>query len=121
MPWSQRIDTVHRVVFVRYRDTFTAETAFASQRSLRDDPEFAPDLRALYDCRGVTKMELTNSEMRGIAKSIRYDETGRRAVVVAQKVNYGLARMSQIFRDEEAATFKVFEDLAEAREWLGID
>ena len=121
MPWSHRIDTVQRVAFVEWRGSLTAEAASASQRSLRDNPEFAPNFRALTDMREVTKIELTSSEMRGIAKSSPYDGTGRRAVVVDRKVNYGMARMYQIFRDEDATIFKIFEDMAEAREWLGLD
>ncbi len=121
MPCSHRIDTAQRVVFVEWRGSFTAEEASSSHRSLRDNPEFASDFRALTDMRDVTKFELTNSELRAIAERSPYDGTARRAVVVDRTVQYGMARMYQAFRDEDAATFKVFEDMAEAREWLGLD
>ena len=115
------IDTKQRIVVTKLGGSFVAQDTIAAQQSLKDNPEFAPDFRALFDYRGITKMELTSSELHEIVKSSPFDGSGRRAVVAGRDDTSGVKETYQSYQAEHDATFRLFEDLEEAREWLGLD
>ncbi|MDZ7684215.1 MAG: hypothetical protein U5O39_03750 [Gammaproteobacteria bacterium] len=55
------------------------------------------------------------------AMLMKQNASARTALVVNEKIQYGLARIYSMVEDTEAFEVGVFNDLGEARLWLGLD
>ena len=119
MPWTYRIDKADGIVFVKLTGSFDIQSTTVVQNRVRVDPNFDPGYRALYDLRDVA-VELTSSDMIKLAKTSPFDGSGRRAFVVSEAVMHGMTRMYLIQRNEKEGRAQLFNDVAEARMWLGL-
>lgn len=66
-------------------------------------------------------MNLSSSEMREIAKNSPFANDERKAIVAERDVINGMISLGQTFQEEDAPTFKVYEDMTEALKWLGLN
>lgn len=55
-----------------------------------------------------------------VARPALFTPASRRAIIVRSDLGFGMARMYQIFRADEAGAVRVFKDLDGAKEWLRI-
>ena len=120
MPWTYRIDKADGIVFVKLTGSFDTQSTTVAQNRVRDDPNFDPGYRALYDLRDVTDVELTSSDMKMLGKNSPFDGSGRRAFVVSEAAMYGMTRMYLTRRNEKEGRVQLFDDVAEARMWLDL-
>jgi hypothetical protein len=116
-----RIDTERGVVLTKMEGVVTDDELLVIQRELRDDPRFRPDLNTLVDATEVTVAKLTANGLREAGQASPFGAGSRRALVAqAGGVVYGMARMFEMLADLEPVTTRVFDNLAEAKAWLGL-
>ena len=122
MAAQYRIDTERGVVFTNAVGPFTDADATDHQRRLASDPAFRPDLDQLSDYSRVTELQLSAATVRSLALGSPFRAGSRRAFVIpARDARFGVARMFQTLTDDHGAELRIFQDMAEARAWLGLE
>lgn len=121
MPTFYSIDGVRKVVLSGSKPPLTRAELLAHVNGLPKDPRFDPSFRQIIDFRGVTTKALLAAEMKTIAALNPFLPTTRRAAVVDSVLIYGLVRMYQGLTGADAEQMRLFADMAEACEWLGLD
>ena len=121
MPWTLRIDKEQGVVFLKLNGAALIEEVSVGQTTLRDHPDFKPHFRALYDLQEATDFDLDASKLYRMSENNPFDGSGRRAFVANRTLVHGMMRIYTTLRDEDKDHIQIFDDMAEAKEWLGID
>jgi len=116
------INSQRQMVMTTLVGVTTAAEALAHQEALASDPEFRPEFYQLLDASETTKLDLSSSEMRGLAKKNFFAPSARRAWLVRGTLLYGVGRMLVTFRELAGAKeqMQIFQDRKEARTWLGL-
>lgn len=97
----------------------TIEVIIGHQERLLNDPDFDPGYSQLSDFTHVTKVELSSVDIRLAARKNIFLPHSRRALVVKNDVQYGLARMFEIHRDLAGEVgIRVFRTIDEALGWV---
>lgn len=130
MPIEYTIDVARGFIYTRGWDSIGDTEYRAYITNLFADGAMRPGMKQLTDWRAVTHIDVTAETMRATAETIRaFVERQRHqpnftssqlAIVVAQTVVYGMARMYQILSEEHDPHIGVFRDIDEARAWLGL-
>jgi hypothetical protein len=120
MPATYRLDLGNRVVWSRGWGVVTDEELQAHSRALGADPRFEPSFRQLQDLTDVGEPIVTPTGLRILAQLNPFGKNARRAVLVADDVTFGLARMHEMLRGASGDELQVFRDRAAAVEWLGL-
>ena len=120
MPVVYKIDTVHRIVFTRGFGVVADEELLLHNIDLMADPAFDPTFDQLLDFTEVTGADIQSETIRRIARKRIFDLSSRRAIVVNTNLKFGFARMFQNLRLPEDENIKIFWNLSEARNWLGL-
>ena len=96
---------------------------FASEvLAIEDDGRNSP--HRITDLRGVEEAAVGYQDMARLAGRTRLRPVSRpikSAIVIAQPVQLGYARMFQILNDHPFVTVRIFEDEADARAWVEAD
>ncbi len=119
MPISYEVDAPSQLMVVTLHGVVTTEDIRAIQSALSSGPAFEPGFSQLLDLRGITRMDLSTSDVRRSADASPLKEV-RRAFVVEEDFHFGLVRQFGVFRDG-VDEVRVFRDIAKARGWLGLD
>ena len=91
----------------------------AHQEKLLADPDFSSDFSQFMDLTHVTKVELTNEELRRLAAGSIFSSASRRAILVSSDLVFGLSRMFEIFRETLVEKgIRVFRNLDDALDWV---
>jgi hypothetical protein len=120
MPWILCIDKEQGVVLVDQFGTCRAEELPAIQKAVRDDLDFKPSFRALFDLRGIIDLKLSPPEINRMAKNSPFDASARKAFLIDRDVVRGFARTYERSSIVGKGGFKIFDDMAKAKEWLCI-
>ncbi len=126
MPTSYRIDRQRHTLFTRRTGVVRDEDISTLWQAIMRDPEIQLGLNELHDLPGVTVCELSTRFVWESAEWFsRFDSDERVrgakiATVATKDVLYGLSQMDATLRTESPAEFRVFRDMSEAREWLGL-
>lgn len=122
MPVSYRIDVARSLVLSVATGVVTDLDLLDHQQRLRDDPEFRPWFRQLFDFSAATTNEVSGRAVRQLAIAPAFGTGSKRALLVPDDAGFGLARMFQTLRDEHAdESIAIFRDEQSARNWLGIE
>jgi hypothetical protein len=124
MPATYVIDCDRQIVFSTMSGCVTDEEVLGHQDRLRANRLFQRHFRQLVDTRAVDKVEVTLGAVRRGVKGNPFGPTAKRALVTDRPLIYGLTRMFGILlylKDHDNAPANVFYDMAEARQWLGLD
>ncbi|MES2178824.1 MAG: hypothetical protein V4550_13265 [Gemmatimonadota bacterium] len=97
---------------------FTGTELLEHYQRLRRDPAFDPDLCQIGDLRGVERFDVENREIEITAELPVFASASRRALVVSQPVQFGLARMFASYAELAGQQVRVFRDYAEAEAWV---
>jgi hypothetical protein len=92
-----------------------ADEVFAIEDGGRNTPP------RLTDLRDVTDAQVSNAAVARLAERARSRPLAapvKSAVIVAQPVQLGFARMFQILNEHPRVTLRIFDDEGEARRWL---
>ena len=89
--------------------------------ALRADPRFDPTFSQVVDFRGL-KIRITGGQgIRALASINPFSPEARRAVLVDSSLLFGLIRMYQALTSTDPAQLRLFAELEEAYEWLGLE
>ncbi len=110
---------IHRVV----SGAVTTDEILAHITEILQHPDYQPGMKSLTDIRAIQQYA-SPEDVRQIANFIlgrsKEVQGGRAAVVVAQDVSFGMARMLELLTESSPLSIGVFRELAEAYEWLGM-
>lgn len=120
MPASFVIDHVNRLVRSRAWGVLEEEDLAATQRGVRNDKQFDPMYRQVYDFSDVTEIRLSGERLRLLAYNSPFSPKATRAIVVNSDVAYGMARMYSLMGDRDPEHFRIFRDRESALRWLGV-
>ena len=121
MPVTYQIDIARRVVFTRGYGTVSDTDLLQHNLDLKADPNFDPAFNQLLDFIEVIHADIKSETIYGIASNRIFNLSSLRAIVVKPGLQYGFARMFQNLRILEDKNIEVFLDIAEARNWLGLE
>ncbi|MDD9933952.1 MAG: hypothetical protein OXT09_10125 [Myxococcales bacterium] len=121
MPWTYRIDPSRRVIVRTFSGALTDQDLEEHRRALRADPEFASDYDQFSDYLGVTEMRVTADMIRTLAGTRIFDPGIRCAIVAADDLAYGFARMYQLGHEDAGEHVRIFRNREDALEWLGLE
>ena len=121
MPATYQIDASRKLVLSKAIGVLTAAEMFAHDASLHADPLFQPYYSNLADFSEATDVQATGMEIRRLADESPFRSGARRAFVVPAPLLYGVARMFQIFTEEHGVDMQLFDEVALASRWLGIE
>lgn len=120
MPATFEIDHDHRLVRSRAWGVLVDDDLAYTQSGVREDPRFEANYRQLFDFTEVTDVRVTREGLSALATRTPFAPTSRRAIVVANDLSFGMARMYQMLAARDPEYFRVFRSLSSAREWLEI-
>jgi hypothetical protein len=122
MPCSYTIHRDKRLVVTTASGVFTFAQGMAHEDKLYDDPDFDPTFVHLIDATGITRTEITASEISTVARRSGFSPKSRKALVVNTVLLFGLARMFQTYLQLSGAaeSVSVFRARDEVLQWLGI-
>jgi hypothetical protein len=119
MPAFYNIDKDRKLVMSSGAGKLTADDLMGHQDRLLKDPDFDPTYSQVIDLTHITEHHIEPEDVRDLAKRNVFSSTSRRAIVVQDDLQYGLARMFEIHRDIAGETgIRVFRDLDEALNWI---
>jgi hypothetical protein len=120
MPATSRIDVERRLVLTRIWGVFTVRDLYEHYNALAADPAFDPTFSQLADLRGVEQTELDRPLIRRHALERLFSPRAQRALVVSSADHYELARIYASFAQYAMQNVRVFRDMHDAEEWLGL-
>jgi hypothetical protein len=101
------------------------EQLLATADDVSANERIRPGYFELVDTRHAASMDRLSAEgLRKVAARASphlRPPGGRMALVVAESLTYGLARMYSVYAEETRSEIEVFRDIEEACAWLGID
>ena len=120
MPAFYKIDKERRLVMSTGWGVLTLADSLAHQEKLLNDPDFDRRFSQLLDVTHVTDVELSAEDIRRLALTKIFSaDTSRRAILVKNDLQFGLARMFEMVRDGFGEKgIRVFRNLEEALEWV---
>lgn len=121
MAYEVRVDSERRVVEIKATGTVTDADVRGMDERMRNDPSIAPDFNQLFDASGVSVVTLSSKEIREMsAREPFFATSSRRAIVAPDDLGFGMARMFELSRGEQAGEIRVFRTRREALAWLGL-
>ena len=121
MPAKYRIDVARRLVLSRAWGVFTAQELYDNFNALAADPGFDPSFPQLVDLRDVERPYMEPSIIRRHALEYLFASGTQRAIVTSSDVAYELARMYKTFAEYVPQNVRVFRDMHDAEQWLGLE
>ena len=120
MPCEFRIETGVRMVFSRGFGVVTEEDLLNHRRALTGDPDFDPTFYQLIDFMDATALRVSPTFLQSFAAQRVFAPEARRAIVVPDDAIYGNARAFVAWLVQTPSNIRIFRDMGEARQWLGL-
>ena len=122
MPCNYTIYRHEGLVVTTASEVFTFAEAMAHEDKIYSDPDFDPTFVHLIDATGITRTEITASEISTLARRTGFSPKSRKALVVNSALLFGLARMFETYLQLSGASesVSVFKERGDALRWLGI-
>lgn len=122
MPCNYTIYKDKGLVVTTASEVFTFAEAMAHEDKIYSDPDFDPTFVHLIDGTGISRTEITASEISTLARRTGFSPKSRKALVVNSALLFGLARMFEAYLQLSGAaeSVSVFKERGEALAWLGI-
>jgi len=122
MPAFYKIDKDRRLVMSSGSGVLTKGMILAHMDLLSNDPEFDPDFSQITDFTQLTGMDIGPEGIRQLAQRNIFSARSRRAFVVKNNLQFGLARMFQTYRELNGETgIRVFRTIDEALDWILVE
>lgn len=120
MPVTYTIDAARRFVLIVVTGAVTVDELAAAQRAVSADPAFSPDFSGLPDLRSAEPLPAMGADIQRLAHATPFGPESKRGVLAASDVNFGLARMLEVYAGKRHKDVQVFRDAEAAYAWLGI-
>jgi len=115
------IDKERRLVLSSGDGVLTKEDIWGHMDRLSNDPDFNPEFSQVMDFRQITALEVEPEDVRQLAQRNIFSPRSRRAILVKDDLQFGLARMFEIHRELKGETgIRVFRTFDEAMDWILI-
>lgn len=119
VPVFYKIDKDRRLVMSSGSGVLTVGVALAYMDLLSKDPDFDPEFSQVSDFTQFTGIDLSPEDVRQLARRNIFSPRSRRAFVVKNDLQFGLARMFQIHRELNGEMgIRVFRTIDEALDWV---
>jgi len=119
MPLTTRWDEQNQLFRITSSDRFTLQEVAA----LNTEHDFGSSARVLWDLTALRRGPDTREELYQAAELAEESESKvdkrRVAIVVKRELDFGLARMFQVFSERAGIDYQVFRSFDEALSWLG--
>jgi hypothetical protein len=114
-----KIDKERRLVMSSGTGVLTKADILGHMDRLSKDPDFDPDFSQVSDFTQLTGINIGPEDVRQLAERNIFSPRSRRAFVVKDDLQFGLARMFEIHRELKGETgIRVFRTLDEALDWV---
>lgn len=125
MPVAYSIKKEEGYVHIFYSGRVTDTEFVDVYQKLYEDEEYLPGLDELGDQSDVTSLEISIEGVKKVAILVEkyIKPSGQRfksAIVAPQDLSFGMGRMYEMTTDESIEQVKVFRNIEDAKEWLGI-
>jgi hypothetical protein len=115
------IDKERRLVLSSGAGVLTKEDLLGHMDRLSKDPDFDPDFSQVSDFRQIAALEIGPEDVRQLAQRNIFSPRSRRAFVVKDDFQFGLARMFEIHRELKGEMgIRVFRNFDEAMDWIMV-
>jgi hypothetical protein len=120
MPYSYEVHKPYRYVRTRIWGSLRGHELRRLAEQIASIPEFSPDMSILIDLRDLNSEAITANDLQELASTCKLGRGARRALVVSNRVDFGLARMFKSYRQlhQAAEQTDIFETLELAEAWL---
>ena len=119
MPAFYKIDKAHKLVISTGSGVFNLVDGLAHQDQLLKDPDFDPSYSQLLNFTNVSTVDLSAEDVRKLAERRVFWPCARRAILVADELGFGFARMFEMLRESAGDEgIRVFRSLDDAIEWI---
>jgi hypothetical protein len=116
---SYKIDKERKLVLSSGTGVLTKEDILGHMDRLSKDPDFDPNFSQVSDFTQITVLEIGPEDVRQLAQRNVFSPRSRRAFIVKDDLQFGLARMFEIHRDLSGETgIRVFRTFDEAMDWI---
>jgi hypothetical protein len=114
-----KIDKERKLVLSSGTGVLTKEDILGHMDRLSKDPDFDPNFSQVSDFTQITVLEIGPEDVRQLAQRNIFSPRSRRAFVVKNNLQFGLARMFEIHRELNGETgIRVFRTFDEAMDWI---
>jgi hypothetical protein len=124
MPIHYRIDSERGVVLAAGEGHITVADLEAYCREIVDDSDYRPGFDELFDFRRAQPWQVPTSDLRKLREVNRQLSgkvgNSRLAYVVGSDFGFGLGRIFMALSDDSKIEHRVFREMTDAREWLGL-
>ena|ERR1039458_104088 len=121
MPVDFLIDTKFGLIYIKATGVFNRADALDYRARLLRHPDFRPELNLLANFCEVTKMALSNADVKDLTRFTVLSAESKRVFVVASDLQFGLSRMFGTYREIVGdQALMVFRTMAEALSWLSL-
>ncbi|ATX78590.1 hypothetical protein Ga0123461_0137 [Mariprofundus aestuarium] len=120
MPIEYCINSRLNTVFLRAWGHVSVEEVFDVTETLRDDPDFHPDGKGVYDLSGVTSTNYYYKQMKEIMLIEPWGGNSKRAVIVKSALVFGLTRTFILLAKKSHGKIAIFNDMGHAAKNLDI-
>jgi len=122
MPAFYKIDKDRRLVMSSGSGVLTKGMILAHMDLLSNDPEFDPSFSQITDFTQLTGMDIGPEDIHQLAQRNIFSAQSRRAFIVKNNLQFGLARMFQTYRELNGETgIRVFRTIDEALDWILVE
>ncbi|MDX8406764.1 MAG: STAS/SEC14 domain-containing protein [Mariprofundaceae bacterium] len=115
------IDREANMVLLTLSGSVSADEFFAYQDACYRDAAFNPGGRELIDARQLKSTSAHFREMSRIHARDQWQAGSKRAMVVSSPLAFGMGMMFKTLSGAKHGEFKIFRNMQEARQWLGLD
>ena len=123
MPVTMRVDKEAGIVYTTVEGIYTTNDLLAEFDKLFDNLDFRPGMNGIADLRQAKTYPPASEVMRIARYLIEHQGKigkSRTAVLVSSDVSFGTTRMFQSYADDSLIQTKIFQDMGQARRWLGL-
>jgi hypothetical protein len=114
-----KIDKERRLVSSSGTGILTKNDLLGHMDRLSRDPDFDPDFSQVVDFTMIDGLEIEPEDVRQLAERNIFSPRSRRAFVVKDDLQFGLARMFEIHRELNGEPgIQVFRTFDEALDWV---
>jgi hypothetical protein len=119
MPAFYKIDKERRIVLSSGAGVLTRTDIQEHMDRLSNDSDFDPNYSQIVDFTQLSGVDIEPEDVRQFAERNIFSPRSRRAFVVKDDLQYGLARMFEIHRELNGETgIRVFRTIDEALDWV---
>jgi hypothetical protein len=119
MPAFYKIDKERRIVLSSGAGVLTRTDIQGHMDRLSNDSDFDPNYSQIVDFTQLSGVDIEPEDVRQFAERNIFSPRSRRAFVVKDDLQYGLARMFEIHRELNGETgIRVFRTIDEALDWV---